>query len=254
MSEPQTEHDNPLVDVPDNPEEAQPEAPETPQEPTPDEPDAEPVETPEPDEQPPQEPAQPTQTPEARDKMLTASEKRWQRFKSGTEDLFEGSGMRILECPLCPDIHKGFVDLDFAGRIPEEVAANVKMYLGLAREVQYKPSRRFHTCPECEGEGKVDTGSHVPTQRTITCEDCKGRGFVPPPGVEPVNGLTGPTTYTADQLEQYAQSREDVDEWNEPRILPDGRENPNFGRMPNRKVLVEPWGITAGLTSLDAVT
>ena len=39
----------------------------------------------------------------------------------------------------------------------------------------------------------------------------------------------------------------DVDEWGEPMILPDGRENPNYGRMPHRKILVEPYGMTANL-------
>jgi hypothetical protein len=44
----------------------------------------------------------------------------------------------------------------------------------------------------------------------------------------------------------------DVDEWQEPRILPDGRENPNYGMMPHRKMLVEPWGVTAGLRAEPA--
>ena len=38
-----------------------------------------------------------------------------------------------------------------------------------------------------------------------------------------------------------------MDEWGEPMILPDGRENPNYGRMPHRKMLVEPYGVTANL-------
>jgi hypothetical protein len=44
---------------------------------------------------------------------------------------------------------------------------------------------------------------------------------------------------------------DEVDEWDEPRILPDGRENPNFGKMPNRKIPVEPWGVTAGLNAMS---
>lgn len=253
MSETETEQGTETTEAPAVPDETPQEPTEAPETPAPDETIETPDETPEPDETPAPQAPPPSETPEALEKRAKSGEQRFQRYGRGIEELYEGTSTRLVGCPLCPDQHKGFVDLNFAGRIPEEVQANVKMYLGLAREIEYKPSRKYHTCAECEGEGKVDTGSHVATQKTISCDECNGRGYVPPPGPAPQNGLTGPTTYTPEQLEQFVQARDDVDEWNEPRILPDGRENPNFGRMPNRKILVEPWGVTAGLNVLDAV-
>jgi hypothetical protein len=251
MSEQGTEETQPQEPV------TEPDTQEPVTEPEPDttEPDAEPApaETPEPDEQPAPQPVPPSQTPEALEKRTRSAEQRWNRYAQGIEGLYEGSEVRLIGCPLCPEQHKGFVDLNFAGRIPEEIEANVKAYLGLAREIEYRPSRKYHTCEECGGEGKVSTGSHVPTAKAITCEECEGRGYNPKPGYQQPNGLTGPTAFTPAELEAATQAHEDRDEWGEPRILPDGRENPNFGRMPNRKVLVEPWGVTANLTALDSV-
>ena len=37
---------------------------------------------------------------------------------------------------------------------------------------------------------------------------------------------------------------------NEPRILPDGRQNPNFGKWPQYKIQVAPYGVTAGLNAV----
>lgn len=213
-----------------------------------------------PDEEP-DEPQEAAQTPVAHgpsdlalEEMAVKGEKKWNNYKTGMEGIYEGSGKALLPCPLCPSQHKGFVDVNFAGRIPEEVEADVKSYMGLARPVELRQSTRTRECPSCGGEGDVLSGSKKATQKIKPCEDCKGYGFVPPPGETQGNGMTGPTQFSPETLERVLQEPDDRDEWGEPRILPDGRENPNFGRMPNRKVLVEPWGVTAGLSAFDAVS
>src|SRR6185503_4711800 len=102
------------------------------------------------------------------------------------------------------------------------------------------------------GKGKVATGSSVPNFTSLICPECGGRGFYPPSvggtsgqgDTASIAGAPPPVLEQADQPE--------VDAWGDPRVLPDGRENPNFGRMPQYKVPIEPYGRTAGLTALDA--
>ena len=202
--------------------------------------------------EPPAEPAQPaSMSPEQFEKRATSAETRFKTYASAIGKLYEEDAQYLTPCPLCPDQHKGFVDVRHAGRVPKEIQDAIRMYFGIAREQDYAHSQVHRTCPQCEGKGKVATGSNVPEHATVICPDCGGRGYVGPQTVAATNGhaVTGPTVLGLELPE--TQARDDVDEWNEPRILPDGRENPNFGRMPNRKILVEPYGVTAGLNALS---
>lgn len=250
MSEPLTE---PVE--PDAPEE--PEAPEEPVAPA-DEPDEEEAEeaADEPD-APADEPDEPVShgaTPEEWEARFKKSDQRFGTYERAVYGIFEDDAHDLIPCPLCLGAVRGFVDKNAAGRVPPEQADLVKHFLGLARPIEYPHSSQHRTCPECDGTGRVTTGSKVPGQENIGCGACNERGWLGP-AVAPSNGhtelpegVTGPTVFGVET------SQEDVDEWNEPRILPDGRQNPNFGKMPHRKILVEPWGITAGLTAQDAVS
>lgn len=191
-------------------------------------------------------------TPE---QLEAAAKKTGTSFKTYTNAVmrnYDGLPVALVECPLCPDQHKGYVDAHAAGYVPQEIQEAVRLYFGIAREQDYEPSPYLHRCDDCQGKGKVSTGSTVPEHATIQCGSCGGRGYVG--NVPQANGsesvVTGPTVYTPDI--PATQAYDEVDEWDEPRILPDGRENPNFGKMPNRKILVEPWGVTAGLNAMSA--
>src|SRR5579864_7403959 len=207
-------------------------------------------EEPEEPEQPagePQEPAEGAISQEQANTAMKKSEQRWKNYRAAVLELWGPYAPNLLDCPLCFDSHKGFVDINDAGQYPEDLKQAALQFLGFSREVEYKQSPRHHACEFCDGEGKVSTGSHVGSHRTVTCPECKGYGYLPPPPpTQASNGV--PTDLgTLHELEEPAGATDEVDEWQEPRILPDGRENPNFGRMPHRKILVEPWGVTAGL-------
>ena len=215
---------------------------------------------PEPDPEPDESDAQPAppltpqpagrhMTPEALEKRAKSAETRFATYARGVRGLYEDEAENLLDCPLCPTFHKGMVDARFAGMLPEDVADAVRYYLGVAREKVYKLSRTHTMCGECDGEGKVQTGSHVPGHAAITCTNCKGYGYMPPPASTQTIAPNGTVQVSPEAITEALQSQEDVDEWGEPRILPDGRENPNFGRMPNRKILVEPYGVTANLNA-----
>lgn len=162
-------------------------------------------------------------------------------------------GVAHLEpCPLCSDTIPAFVDLDRAGRLPEDQKQAVMIYLGYAREQEYEPDPSTENCSVCKGKGKTATGSLVPGNDTRRCTNCQGFGYYPPPGsgvgsapaVEPEHAPIGDPS--------QAIAVPEVDPTGEPRILPDGRENPNYMKWPQAKVQVPPWGVTMGLTAQDA--
>lgn len=211
------------------------------------EPDDEPEAAPE----PVQPPAQPP-TPEQMEKRFSAAERELGKYARKILEIYGEQASDLIECPLCPGIHKGFVNGQDAGLVPPDIANACMAFLGFARERQYRQSSRYQTCPACDGEGKVYTGSHVPNKETIRCDDCDGGGFIPPMrGASARNGHTDAPAFDLEGDPLVAEPAE-KDAWGEPRILPDGRENPNYGKMPQFKVPVEPWGVTAGLTVQDA--
>jgi hypothetical protein len=110
----------------------------------------------------------------------------------------------------------------------------------VTQEADYPASPDVRRCGKCDGLGKVATGSRVPKWTTISCGDCRGHGFVPPPGMV-ANG-SGPPERVVVAVGAGDQSGPpaDADPWGSPRLLPDGQENPNYGRMPQYKAAELP--------------
>lgn len=238
-----------------------------PTEPTPDETPT-PNETPE---QPDEEPALPEQpeqdAPDPAEKPQGATQEEWEaRFKKAGQrfdtyqralfGIFEGDAHDLIDCPLCLGAARGFIDRNMLGHFPEEQVNLVKQVLGISAPIVYQQLPGFRACVTCGGEGKGRTGSNVPGKDTITCPTCMGAGYEAPTGVRANGGgdldsaaaLSGPTVHGLDM------EAPDRDEWDQPRILPDGRENPNYGRSPKYWIQVAPWGDTRGLTAQDAVS
>lgn len=159
----------------------------------------------------------------------------------------------LLECPLCPGNHKGFVDLRYAGQVPREIESEVYAYLTASNVGTLEQDPGTHACSVCKGKTMVRTGAIAGQYVTVTCPNCKGYGYMPPPGTPPAAATqNGNGEMPVVPLEQTGPS-EDVDEWGEPRTLPDGTVNSNFGMMPNRKTIHPVYGVTANLTRAEAV-
>ena len=158
----------------------------------------------------------------------------------------------LYPCPLCPDNHKGFIDLRSAGQVPNEIAEGVYQYLTATDVGTYEQDPGTKTCPVCSGKTQVRTGALSGQWITRTCPNCGGYGFMPPPtdvvGSKGIGGEGGVVV----PLHEDAGPSEDVDEWGEPRVLPDGTLNANFGMMPNRKQVHPVYGVTANLTAQSA--
>lgn len=174
--------------------------------------------------------------------------RKFETYAKAVGDTYEEEGQYLYPCPLCPDNHKGFVDLRAAGQVPGEIAAEVHSFLTGSAVGNFEQDPGTKTCPVCAGKTEVKTGAISGRYITRTCPNCKGFGFMPPPGDEagaqgaPMNG-----TVQADALLDLGP-QPDVDEWGEPRLLPDGTVNSNFGMMPNRKTIHPVYGVTANLT------
>jgi len=221
----------------------------------------------EPTEEPTEEPVEPTEEPdpakEPTEPTVEASfvdaeaifKKIGTAFTAYTRKVGDALGdeaTNIIPCPVCSETIPGFVDQRAVGQFPDDVRRQVMRFLGFATEQDYEPSQTQRRCGECAGKGQVTTGSTVPNHETVACPTCKGYGYVPPPGAGQVEAGAAPVVPFAPTAPVPVAPQEDVDEWGEPRILPDGRENPNFGKMPHRKVLVEPYGVTANLRAEPA--
>lgn len=191
------------------------------------------------------------------DRAASESEKYWKTARANILSKWGTYGEEeFFDCPLCNDQHRGFVDRNQLGRMPDVQVEVIKQCIGIQAEVDYAQDDDTRECPKCHGEGKVKTGSKVKTQLVQPCSACKGYGYVPPPsatGSHPANVAVpgnGAALVDVPPLEDFTLG--DNDEFGEPRILPDGRENPNYGKRPSYKVLVEPWGVTANLTAQNA--
>jgi hypothetical protein len=105
---------------------------------------------------------------------------------------------------------------------------------------EYRLASQVRECDHCSGWGKVLSGSKVASHELVTCPSCKGYGYVPPP-VPSDNGYSSaaqvdPGNMGGDESEPPADS----DIWGSPRLLPDGQENPNYGKMPQYKIASLP--------------
>lgn len=212
------------------------------QETAPDEPD-EPVEAGEPDDEPDNEPDQdgPQQTAETATGSMTMEEAEsaakqsasdWKRFRARLETRWGDEAKHLTDCPLCLDQHKGLIDVRHAGMYPDEAVRVISEYLGVVRPVELKQLPNLRTCDVCGGEGDGLTGSNNPKYRKATCPACRGFGFLPPPSTgTATNGAAAPEGITFVE-EAHPVAVGDVDSFGIARLLPDGRENPNWGRMP----------------------
>lgn len=165
---------------------------------------------------------------EAKRKKLAQSATNW---RNRVSELLGEEAQFLVACELCePDI-PGF---HFPADLMEpwsELHARLLEVLRSPAAPEYVAANDVRQCDACSGEGKTTTGSHVPNHRTKVCAACRGYGFVPPPGSTPATGLDGVVPPELEVASAGPAVVEDADAWGSPRLLPDGRENPNYGKM-----------------------
>lgn len=213
--------------------------------------DGDPAPDPEPDPEPQEPPAPSGPSQQDMEKGFKTVERAAKAYAEKVGTAFPDGVLDLQTCPLCADLVPAFVDMNLAGAVAEEAKAATLAYLGFAREQDYEPATNIEACRICKGKGMVKTGSLVPENATKRCDNCRGYGYYPPPTGGPA-AIGAPEARHApvDEITQPLDSP-DVDVTGEPRILPNGVPNPNFGLWPQYKVQVPPYGTTAGLTAQD---
>jgi hypothetical protein len=203
---------------------------------------------------------EPTEAPEAQGTTPEEWERRFQRvetaFRTYTKkvtEIYADEAPLLSPFAISPSAPPGFVYGPDAGRVPEEIQRATFEFFGLAREQDYADDPETVACSACEGKGKTRTGSTVANHETRPCPTCKGWGYTTKAGAPPSSASVGNGSGDAEGVQVGPLVTDDKDNWGEPRVLPDGRLNPNYGKQPQFKEQIEPWGVTANLTTQDAV-
>lgn len=190
--------------------------------------------------------------PEVWEKRFQRADRAFQAYSRKIGDIFEEDANDLIPFTLSQSAPPGFINKHDAGRVDEQIKAAALDFLGFAREQDYEPDPEARECPTCKGKGKTKTGSHVAGKETRACPRCLGSGAEGLGAQQLSETGNGRSTEPFTLAEPSSALAADADNWGEPRILPDGRENPNYGKMPQFKITVEPYGVTANLTSMDA--
>ena len=196
---------------------------------------------------------------EALRKKLDTSANTWRRR---VEELLGEDFDSLIPCELCSFDIPGY---HWPAEIQQPIDETHDRLLRVLREPaapEYREARTVSACNGCDGWGKVKSGSHLASHELVTCPDCKGYGYVPPPvpgqsGYGAASGVQGSGIGLAQENgsgvafdpvsgevitagAEEPQPPEDADIWGSPRLLPDGQENPNYGKMPQYKVPTLP--------------
>lgn len=132
----------------------------------------------------------------------------------------------FLSCELCEPFYPG---LRLPVPLTAEQIATLRNVIGLPSletMVQDKFSRQ---CPDCEGKGKVLTGSAIAKYASITCLSCKGKGWVPIGDERRLDHHRtdeGPPAPGDEHGELDADAPPDADPWGRP------KGDPDYGRLP----------------------
>jgi hypothetical protein len=224
-------------EVPQEPEPA--ETPESPEEPEPENPDAEPAEpiegpgeTPEePQQAPPSEPSSYTLN-QVEEKKLTAEQK---RHTSKVSEILGDNANEAVVCPFCDPLMQGFFYMGDLAHPRDELQARMAVAYLQPEQAEFLPDPDVERCARCDGLGKTDTRSRVPGQERVVCKRCKGAGYYPPPGTAFNGAVTGEEGRQLVAVGSAEPVIEDQDAWGSPRLMADGQENPNYGKMPQYK-------------------
>ena len=158
----------------DTPVEA-PDAPDAPDEGTDDDETPEPA--PDEDEEPPH--AGPLSEEDAA-QVFDKAIKRAKTYMSAVPSILGESAADLELCPRCTDLLPGFILPLRIKPVPDEQKIAVKQSIGELVAPTFRQDKHSSVCPDCDGEGKVATGSHVQRFATATCEACDGRGWIGP--------------------------------------------------------------------------
>jgi hypothetical protein len=193
-----------------------------------------PFEEPEP-EQPEAPPAPEGMSIEELEKVRTKLDTSANTWRRRVNDLLGDEADMLVACELCDPLLPGF---HFPAELEaprDELHARLLDVLRAPAAPEYRPDPFTVECGTCGGWGKTLTKGHVAGKTERVCPTCKGLGFQSPdtPAADPSNGATANVAFDLPNEEPLVSDGTDV--WGSPKLLPDGQENPNYGKMPQYK-------------------
>jgi hypothetical protein len=219
--------EEPVAETEETPAE-EPQEPETPEE------GAEPED----EQEEPQEPA-PEPTGGMSERQLEEVRRKLERsattWRNRVSELLWDEASYLVACELCDPIIPGF---HFPAEVEQPRDAVHERLLEVLRtpgEPEYLPDPNTRECGVCGGLGKTLTKGKVPGKTQRVCRVCKGQGYLSndPADQFTGNGAVDEPGFDLPNDEPLVSG--DADIWGSPRLLPDGMDNPNYGKMPQYK-------------------
>lgn len=128
----------------------------------------------------------------------------------------------FIGCELCEPFYPG---LRLPVPLKADQLATLRVLIGLPALANFAQDRYSKVCDDCNGLGKVLTGSNVEQYRTVQCLGCRGKGWVPVGDERRVQAIAQPDE-PAPVLEGETEASPDVDPWGRP------KGDPDYGRLP----------------------
>ena len=156
-------------------------------------------------------------------------------WRNRVSQLLGEEAQALVVCELCDPLIPGF---HFPAELTpprDDVHARLLDVLRAPAGPEYREDPYTVECQTCGGYGKTLTKGHVPGKTERVCPTCKGLGFQSPdtPAAAPSGTGNGEVVYELPNEEPLVTDGTDV--WGSPKLLPDGMENPNYGKMPQYK-------------------
>ena len=201
----------------------------------PETPEPEPELEPEPDEPEPVAPPGQTVTPEQMEKFYKGLATRTATLNRWIEAELGDNYRDLSACPLCADGIVGHIYPPEWMEATTELQGRLLDVLRQPSAPDFQPAPNARRCGTCDGWGQVLSGSRVAGKERIVCPTCRGNGFqggeVAPAAPNAGNG----TVEFPPPPSEGPVATGDVDIWGSPRLLEDGQENPNYGKMVQHK-------------------
>ena len=206
----------------------EPETPETPVEP-------ETPETPADPETPDEQPAPAGPNEQEMEAILQKIDRSATTFRNRVSDLLGEQAQDLSPCPLCSDGIMGHLfPVEWITPV-SEVQARLLEVLKTPSAPDYRAAPNVRRCGTCDGWGRVVSGSRVAGKESVVCVTCKGYGFQGDAGAAASAGNGVVVDFPPELPDETPVASGDTDIWGSPRLLPDGQENPNYGKMPQYK-------------------
>jgi hypothetical protein len=138
-------------------------------------------------------------------------------------------------CPLCSDGIMGHIYPPEWVTPTSDLQARLLDVLKTPSAPEYRDAPNVRQCGTCGGFGVVLSGSRVPGKERVVCQTCKGNGFQGDQAVAPMPQATNGSVDFELPPDTEPLVSADADIWGSPRVLDDGQDNPNYGKMPQYK-------------------